>query len=198
MGNVTGNSSFSINTLRADFWQVYSCQKVGTKCVLQFSSYHEIDILCEGSAHSGMAEVGNEVETFCAQFFHTSVGVVNATMLLGKLDEVGNVGGCGFTLLDTLRHGEGIGIGRVGEGIDDGEGELSLAHVVAAGFAHAFIVIVVEDVVADLEAHPYPIAEAAHALKIGGISSHGERGEGAAGFKEGGSFPTDDAVVGGF
>ena len=43
--------------------------KVGTKCVLQFSSYHEIDILREGSAHSGMAGVGNEVETFCAQFF---------------------------------------------------------------------------------------------------------------------------------
>ena len=198
MGNVTGNSSFSINILRADFWQVYSCQKSARSVLLQLSSTHEIDILREGSAHSGMAEVGNEVEAFCAQFFHTPVGVVNATVLLGKLDEVGYVGGCGFALLDPLRHGESIGIGRVGEGIDDGEGELSFAHVVAAGFAHAFIVIVVEDVVADLEAHPYLIAEAAHALKIGGISPHGERSEGAAGFKEGGSFPTDDAVVGGF
>ena len=69
MGNVTGNSSFSINILRADFWQVYSCQKSARSVLLQLSSNHEIDILREGSAHSGMAEVGNEVEAFCAQFF---------------------------------------------------------------------------------------------------------------------------------
>ena len=70
MGNVIENSSFSINTLRADFWQVYSCQKVGTKRILQFSSYHEIDILREGGAHSGMAEVGNEGEATSADIAH--------------------------------------------------------------------------------------------------------------------------------
>ncbi len=132
---------------------------------------------------------------FVQQILHGVLGILDAAVVLGKVDELLDVVVGEFGLVHEFKHLVVLWQLLLAECVDEGQGDFALSQVVAGGLADDGVVEVVEGVVLDLEAEPEQVSEALEVVKfllgrIGGESAHFH----TAG-EEGGRLAANDAHV---
>ena len=155
-----------------------------------------VHVFGEGLAYLAVtSERAGQLVTAPAVVAHHAFGVVDAAGRFGESHEAGDVVGRSLAGLDERGQTVHLGVGRVVQGVDGRQGQLAFGHVVARGFPDGGLLVVVEDVVADLEADADDLAEFA---RRSGNFRRGARGDGAqfgAGGEEGRCLLADDGKV---
>ena len=105
----------------------------------------------EGVYCFACGEVGEQSLGFLAQALHGAECVVDAPSIFGKLHQLVDFLVVEFLLVRQLVHFLALRQFLSAKGVDERQGDFSLAQIVACGLSYYWVVEIVEGVVLDLE-----------------------------------------------
>ena len=116
-------------------------------------------------------------------------------MLLGKSNKCFNLGTLCLAFLNFIGQSKHLGIVCRFKGIDNRQGQFAFCHIAASRFANLGIAVIIENIIAYLEANTHDFTEAARLFYkvFAGICRQGS--EFGARCKEGGGFMVYDTEI---